>query len=142
MSDLLTAMQDYTSNLDLGPAPPVRLMQEAADALSQTTHGKVQGSIFTLNPGGANLFRHTFYLRAPDLNDYTYSLFYVWHDENFYPAHVLRAGEDQRTDTHDCTDENALREELKIIFQDHDTRQVVRSLLIQMSNQGAGSAGP
>ena len=134
MSDLLQAMQNYTENLTIEPPPPLHVLHEAADALATTTKGAVQGSIFTINPGGASLFRHTFYLRAPALNDFTDALFYVWHDENLYPAHYLRAGLDMKTDTLDCADEQELRETLTRLFQESGTRQIVRSLLLQIND--------
>lgn len=131
MSDLMQAMQNYTENLS-APPPPLHVLYEAADALATTTNGAVQGSIFTTNPGGAFLYRHTFSLRVPALNNFTDSLFYVWYDENLYPARYLRAGLDVKTDTLECANEQELRDTLTNLFQESGTRLIVRSLLLQV----------
>lgn len=135
MSNISIAVPDYTENLAREPIPPIALMRRTADALAQSTNGKVQGNIFTLNPGGSTLFRHTFYLRAPALNDYSYPLFYVSHDEHLYPAYVLRAGGDQKKDTQKCPDSESLRRTLEDVLQESSTRQLVRALLVQIQSQ-------
>ena len=111
--------------------PPVELLREAARTLAQKTGGVVEGSVFTSNPGGSNLFRHTFYLRTPALNDYTYPLFYVWHDAALYPAHLLMAGGNQQTDTQDCRTDEELREQLEEVFASPITAQLVGALMAQ-----------
>jgi len=110
--------------------PPIEMLREAARTLKQQTGGVVEGSVFTSNPGRSNLFRHTFYLRARSLNDYTYPLFYVWHNADLYPANLLEAGEPQ-SNAQPCKDDTELRDKLNSIFASHGTRQLVEALMAQ-----------
>lgn len=113
------------------PKPPVELLREAARTLAAQTSGKVEGSVFTSNPGDSNLFRHTFYLRARALNDYTYPLFYVWHNADLYPAHLLMAGEPQENAV-ECQTDVDLRDKLQEVFASSGTAQLVYALIAQI----------
>ena len=110
--------------------PPVEMMREAAQTLSQQTGEIVEGSVFTSNPGSSNLFRHTFYLRARSLNDYTYPLFYVWHNADLYPCHILEAGQPQSS-AQVCQTDVELRDRLVSVFASAATAQLVQALIAQ-----------
>lgn len=129
MSDLSITIPNFQSQTS-SQKPPIEMLREAARTLKQQTGDMVEGSVFTSNPGGSNLFRHTFYLRARSLNDYTYPLFYVWHEADLYPAHLLQAGQAQE-DAHECQDAVELRDKLTEIFASLATRQLVEALMAQ-----------
>lgn len=116
------------------PTPPIDMLRQAGNALAQSTDGQVEGIIFTANPGGSNQFRHTFYLRARALNDYTYPLFYVWHGVSLYPANVLRADDKQEKDTIICRSEAALHDTIQQILDERTTENLVEALLAQIRN--------
>lgn len=118
------------------PQPPVEMLRDAARTLAESTNGRVEGSVFTGNPGGSNLFRHTFYLRTRALNDYTYPLFYVWHNADLYPAHVLIAGQDPKREQ-EYRDETSLHAAIQQILDSPETLKLVRALLAQVDDQNA-----
>ena len=73
-------------NLDTSGETPLKILLEQAEVLSQKTKGLVIGNVLT-NPKG-NLIFHTFYLVAPMLNNYRYSLMDVVHSAMPYPTFI------------------------------------------------------
>lgn len=129
MSDLSVNIPSFRKQ-PLSQRPPVELLREAARNLATQTGGVVEGSVFTSNPGDSNLFRHTFYLRARTLNDYTYPLFYVWHGAELYPVKLLMAGEASENATSYQGDVE-FRDKLQEIFASPGTAQLVYALMAQ-----------
>ena len=136
------AMPDFLNDALSSQVPPIELLRQAEADLAQATKGRVQGTVLTLNPGGSSLFRHTFYLFVPELSDYTYTLFYVWHGPELYPANLLVAGGDQDSDTRLCPTEQDLRREIETGFQSDHTRQLVRALLVQIDSRNVAGSTP
>jgi len=108
---------------------PLVILRAAAKQLSEKTRGEVIGSVFTLNPGGANLFRYTFSLVVPSLDDYSDALFYVWHDVKTYPVHLMNAGGKQGRDDRKYTKHEDFEQALNDIFASETIRQRVYALL-------------
>jgi hypothetical protein len=124
-------MPDYLADLQtqFPQRPPLEILHEAAERLKDQTGGLVEGLVSILNPGGANLFRYTFYLLAPRLNDYTDPLFYAWHDDRLYPVNVMLAGGKMGTDDKSVSTETQLEEELQKIFDGDTARRRVQALI-------------
>jgi len=129
-------LPDYEAESVLQPAP-VEILREAAQALAASTQGRVEGSVFTGSLGAVGSYRHTFYLRAPSLDDFTDPLFYVWHGSELYPAHCVVAGEPQQKTEH-CKSPEELHEWVQRILDSEVARQRVRALLAQVGNQTCG----
>ena len=125
------SLPDY--DLNNAPVPPIQMLKEAADALSTTTGGRVEGSVFTGSLGGTGTYRHTFYLRAPVLDDFTDPLFYVWHEAELYPAHVLMAGENQKN-APSFNNAETLRDEIQRLLSSDVARQRIGAMLAQVDS--------
>ncbi|MGI4792068.1 MAG: hypothetical protein ACRYFS_24870 [Janthinobacterium lividum] len=122
-------MPDYLAELKKTQISPVEILRKAAVDLGNQTQGLVEGSIFVLNPGGSTLFRYTFYLLVPSLNDYTDPLFYAWHDVNLYPVNVMMAGGKQGKDETKCLSPYDFENELQRIFDSEATRNRLGAML-------------
>lgn len=125
-------MPDYLADLDIQDTqrPPLEILHEAAEKLGETTKGLVTGLVSVLNPGGPKMFRYTFYLLAPRLNDYTDPLFYVWHDDRLYPVNVMMAGGTQGQDEEQFETEDEFVEELQRIFEGEVAKRRIQSLIV------------
>lgn len=125
-------MPDYLADLhiQIKQRPPLEVLHQAAEALSDQTGGWVTGLVSVLNPGGAKMFRYTFYLLAPRLNDYTNPLFYVWHDDHLYPVNVMMAGGTQGQDDKLFETEDEFVEELQRIFEGEVAKRRIQSLIV------------
>lgn len=108
---------------------PLAILKAAATQMADRTRGQVLGSVFTLNPGGSNLFRYTFLLIAPSLDDYSASLFYVWHNVKPYPVHMMNADGKQGRDDHKYANREDFEQALSGIFASESTRQRIYTLL-------------
>ena|SRR5579862_3520078 len=134
MSKRTFAIPDYLKEEKSDQPAPVELMREAAIDFTAKTRDKILGEVVTINPGGSNLFRHIFQLVVPALNDYTHSLFYVWHGPNLYPANLLIAGGKQDEDSQSCPLPDDLQHAMEQVFNADSTRQMVRALLAQIDS--------
>lgn len=125
-------MPDYLADLNtqITQRPPLEVLHEAAEKLSDNTKGLGTGLVSVLNPGGAKMFRYTFYLLAPRLNDYTDPLFYVWHDDRLYPVNVMVAGGTQGQDDKPFGTEYEFVEELQRIFEGEVAKRRIQSLIV------------
>ena len=81
-------MPNYIERRQPGPKHPRQILLETAAVLLERTNHKIQGNVFTVNSAGENMFSYTFYLMAPDLDDYSIPLFYAWHGLNAYPVYI------------------------------------------------------
>jgi len=124
-------MPDYLADLDvqITQRPPLEILHEAAESLKEQTGGLVEGLVSILNPGGGSLFRYTFYLLAPRLNDYTDPLFYAWHDDRLYPVNVMPAGGKAGQDENEFDTDSQLVEELQRIFSSDVARRRIQALI-------------
>ena len=122
-------MPDYLAELKKTQVSPVEILRKAAVDLGNQTQGLVEGSIFVLNPGGSTMFRYTFYLLVPSLNDYTDPLFYAWHDVKLYPVNVMMAGGKQGKDEIKCLSPYEFENELQRIFDSEATRNRLEAML-------------
>lgn len=126
-------LPDY-DQASAAPKAPVEVLREAAASLTAKTGERVEGSIFTGSLGGVGSYRHTFYLRAPSLDDFTDPLFYVWHGSELYPANVLLAGSKQ-DQARSVADENALHDEVQRLLSSDVARQRVGAMLAQVGSR-------
>lgn len=127
---------DYLADRPVLPRAPVDILREAADKFKDRTNGLVEATVFTLNPGGSTLFRHSFYLIVPTLNDYTDALFYVWHSASLYPVTVLDANGKQGKDEKHLKAPEQFEQELARIFDSPETRQRIYALMESAAKTG------
>lgn len=111
------------------PAAAVDILNAAAKDLADKTDGYVLGSVFLLHPADTSLFRYTFYLRVPKLDDYTDPLFYVWHDQRLYPATLLPAGGKQGVDDLVCDTPAQLENHVNQLFKKPEVTQLITTLI-------------
>lgn len=120
---------DYLMDRPVLPRAPVDILREAAGKFQDRTRGLVEATVFTLNPGGSTLFRHSFYLVVPTLDDYTDALFYVWHSASLYPVTVLDSGGKQGRDERQYKTPEQFEQELARIFDSQETRRRIYALM-------------
>ena len=135
MSKRTFAIPDYLKELPSDQLAPVELMREAAADFTAKTGDRILAEVVTINPGGANLFRHIFQLVVPSLNDYTQPLFYVWHGPSLYPANLLISGGKQDEDSQVCPSPDDLQHAMEQVFNADFARLMVRALLVQFDSQ-------
>lgn len=111
----------------------MEIMQTAAKEIAGSTEERIIGNVFTINPGGSDLFRYTFYLVAPSLDDYTDPLFYAWHGTQSYPIHVLPAGGKQGKDEKKCQSPDEFEQALSNIFQSQSAQERIYTMLDAIS---------
>jgi hypothetical protein len=114
--------------------PPVHILREQANLLGKKTGGAVVGVVQTTKD--VDGFIHTFYLRAPLLDNYSYRLFSVAHGIGFYPLRLVAAGLAQELADVRVVDKDQLLDFLRKILNDPKTKQVVQALRDQV--EGAG----
>jgi hypothetical protein len=136
MTDVHFVIPNFIDQRDRALVPPIELLRIAAREFGNHTDHKVEGLIFTANPGSTNQFHHTFYLRARVLNEYTCPLFYVTHDARLYPAKIYPAGSG-RGDEQTCRNDHELSAAMNRYFGSLLTRQMVNALLAQVENSEA-----
>ena len=122
-------MPNYLAASKTTQRSPLQVLREAANDLAAQTQGLVEGSVFTLNAGGSSLFRYTFYLLVPSLNDYTDPLFYAWHGIDLYPVNVMRAGGKQGQDEVKCQTASDFQAGLEHIFDSMETRERIQTMI-------------
>jgi hypothetical protein len=114
--------------------PPVLILREQAELLGRKTRGAVQGLVQTTRDGDG--FLHIFYLMAPSLDQYTYTLFNIRHGVSFYPLDLAdHAGRVSKIMTQDH-----LTEALRTIFSSENTKRVVRAILAQVEEPVPGGS--
>jgi len=116
------------------PLPPIEVLRDAAASLTARTNRRVEGSVFTGSLGGTGVYRHTFYLRAPALDDFTDPLFYAWHGAELYPVNVCMAGS-AGDKAGSFADENALHDEVQRILTSEVARQRIGAMLAQVGRR-------
>ncbi len=104
--------------------PPATILRQQAALLSRKTKGLVVAEVNTVSDGDS--FRHNFFLTAPALDNYRYSLIRVVHGIQLYPVH-LQTGEFAV----EVKDESHLISALEKIFSSNETRRVLSSLIAQ-----------
>jgi hypothetical protein len=101
--------------------PPVAILREQAALLGKKTNHLLEGRVVTRTAGGQ--FHHSFYILAPALDEYTYKLFELTHDENLYPVHV---------GVTTLNSQQELVDRIREILNSDKAKKVVSSLLAQV----------
>lgn len=103
---------------------PKIILREQASFLGKRTKNILTGNIRT--ESYRNQFSHNFQIIAPNLDNYTYSLFTIVEEDIFGFPCKLR-GEN----TFSIKTEEELLERLKVIFSSEETKKVINSLMSQ-----------
>ncbi len=107
--------------------PPLLILKEQGQLLSQKTRGLVEG--FVTTDGRSHDFHLTFYLRAPSLDNYTYNLLEIDHPLELYP---LRISSDLLQDTLAEVDtEEQFVGVLRRILSSEQTKRIVNAIIAQ-----------
>jgi hypothetical protein len=118
---------------------PVMILRQQAEKIDQRTDSLLHAYVVSYTPNGGTLVRHTFTLSIPAFDNYTASLFYVWHDTTPYPAHVLVVGQRQE-EAVSCNNEQDFVKELSDIFRAEPVQDIIRQFLqlAQATNRSGG----
>lgn len=108
--------------------PPVAILREQAELLSQKTQRTLVGRVLTSRY--QRDFLHRFVLVAPSLDDYSYELFWVRHGPEMYPlqisSEVLGGG------TVQCDDEKSFLARLGAVLNDERTKRIISAIRAQV----------
>ena len=104
---------------------PLQILKEQAAMLAKRTGGLVEAEVTTTTGADGDL-RHLFRLIAPVLNNYRYLLFQIYHGPTLYPTGIVYHG----TRINVASDEELISQ-LRIIFSDDETRQIIAALIAQ-----------
>lgn len=116
--------------------PPITILNQQAAFLGQMTKNILEGEVETNTKDYERFLHHTLYIVAPVLNFYRYPLLDVEHSATrMYPATINviwldKQGDDSTLEIQATTEEE-LKEGLKRVFADEETKKVLSSLLIQ-----------
>lgn len=104
---------------------PASILRAQADTWTQRTHGEIVGEVEPARAASDKL-AYWFSFVVPSLDGYRYRLFRVEHGVDFYPLRIAAGRmEDAPVVVHD---EDQLYDELRRIFAESTTLNVVRQL--------------
>ena len=109
---------------------PVDILHEQAAVLTKKTKNRVEGRVKTLAVG--DRIESDFLLLVPALGHYQFRLFTLSHGAISYPAKIRGFGTKENPslfDDDDIKDEKSLRNILRCIFGDENTKRVITSLM-------------
>lgn len=109
--------------------PPIAILKEVALGLEKKTKGLLIGDIEQIIY--SDEFKLSFYITAPSLNNYTYEVFDITHDLNFYPLKIRTSNDEVSVE--DKTQEQ-LEDTLKEIFSLPKIKVVINGLLAQIKS--------
>lgn len=120
---------------------PEDILQEQAALLREKTAGKLIGVVepverehYGRSSSRAD-FEYVFLIRAPLLNDYTYTICQVRHGISFYPVSVDTSDSEYEST---CSDMNDFLDCIGHILRGERVRGVVATLLKQTNSRAAG----
>ncbi len=103
---------------------PKIILREQASFLGKSTKNILTGNIRT--ESWRNQFSHSFQIVAPNLNNYTYTLFTIVEEDIFgFPCKF------QSESSFSIKNEEELLARLKEIFSSDDTKKIINSLMSQ-----------
>lgn len=105
---------------------PVAILRREASLLGEKTSQLVTAEVTTQSQG--EHFIHAFILVCPALDNYRYELFKVQHRLTFYPMTFITGGGGISLST-----QEEFLGRLRVIFSSQDTKNIVHSLLAQIS---------
>ena len=115
--------------------PPIAVLKELAQELAQKTQGLLVGKVEQSNL--SNEFSLEFYITAPSLNNYSYEVFSVNHDLDFYPLELTITATrlpDRSYAVEKVENQEKFEEKLKIIFSSPEVKKVINGLLAQIKS--------
>ena len=104
-------------------------MVEQAAALGRHTRNLVTGRVDTI--ARRSRFFHQFSFVIPVLDDYSFALFEVYHDQDLYPVY-------DATDVEIAHDEATFRSYLRELLREDRTVSIIRSLVAQARSEEGG----
>lgn len=120
-------------SLESAQTAPIDVLRDAANALAKSNGSKVSARVFTGGISTPTVYRHTFYLRAPSLDDFTDPLFYVWHGPELYPCNVLMTGDDIRNKVV-CANDGELHDAVQDCLTSREAQQRIIALRAQVGH--------
>jgi hypothetical protein len=108
---------------------PVAILRKQATAIAEKTGGIVEGKI-TAEVRGTT-FNYSFWLVAPALGNYSYRLFSIDHDANYYPLRIIREFLGDQVSGVKVKSEEEFIERLKEILSHEKTIHIIHSLITQ-----------
>jgi hypothetical protein len=115
--------------------PPIAVLKELAQELAQKTQGLLVGKVEQSNL--SNEFSLEFYITAPSLNNYSYEVFRINHDLDFYPLELTITATrlpNRSYAVEKVKNQEKFEEKLKIIFSSPEVKKVINGLLAQIKS--------
>src|SRR5688500_2174304 len=103
--------------------PPITVLREQANWLTDKTQGVLEGRVASGNAGGK--LSHRFSVVAPSL-DYSYELFSVEHPLEMYP---LRMHVPALDEVHECVNHADFVQALKRVLGAQEIKRIVAAIL-------------
>ncbi|MFZ2452211.1 MAG: hypothetical protein WAW36_17015 [Methylovulum miyakonense] len=124
----LNAIFDGVIEDDINIKPPVAILKELGQELERITQGLLVTKVEQSNNGDD--FYLEFYITAPSLNNYSYEVFSISHDINFYPLNVFALNQPAKN----ANNQEELEAIFKEIFSNNKVRKVINGLLAQIKS--------
>lgn len=109
--------------------PPIAVLKELAQGLEKRTKGLLIGKVEQTSYDSD--FTLEFYISAPSLNNYSYEVFSLSHNLNFYPLQIKSSSERGYLKVENQED---LEKQLKTIFSSSEVKKVINGLLAQINS--------
>jgi hypothetical protein len=115
--------------------PPIAVLKELGQGLEKRTQGLLVGKVGQTNY--SNDFKLEFCIVAPSLNNYSYEVFSVNHNLNFYPLELTITATrlpNNSFATEEIENQEEFEKKLKIIFSSSEVKKVINGLLAQIKS--------
>lgn len=109
---------------------PYSILKEQASILSEITNGLLIGEVNSYPK--ENLFVMILRIKAPSLNNYTYSVVEVQHKIQLYPVFVMNLASDENQGFNQCSSEEEFEKALGQILSSQEIKKVISVLLAQI----------
>lgn len=106
-------------------APPVSILKEQAEKLSEITEGLLIGKVTSANAQRDHL-QCTLYIVVPGLSNYQYEVLTAVYPIGSYPISLLPTADGN---TIKCADEQEFKENIRLILQSESVKGVLSKLL-------------
>lgn len=109
---------------------PYTFLKEQASVLSELTNGLLIGEV--INYAKDKLLVMVLRIKAPSLNNYTYSVVEVQHSIKLYPLSVKNLTSDENQEYSQCSSEEEFENALGEILSSPYVKRVISALLAQI----------
>ncbi|MDO9105724.1 MAG: hypothetical protein Q7U57_12290 [Methylovulum sp.] len=129
MADLSSIFDGVIDN-DIPVKPPIAVLKELGAEFEKLTKGLLSTEVEQRYYSSRESMQASFIINAPSLNNYSYEVFEINYDLNFYPLTISCRQFD--TESKEAANQEELETILKDIFLSPGVKKVVNGLLAQI----------